>query len=254
MSTQSTQGTQQFYTKLLRAARKRIPNVSPASLKGNGTQGEIRIGFFGLCHLPPSRSPTCEASMTSECIEDMFVNTPSDAIIMYDACGPAGCSLRNLPTPRAGGGVTELIAACGFNNNATGPGPNSFTQALIEVLSCASDNKIRLSVSQLSFQVLRKLRSRRNDGSRTATPVHSTLRSDENGRQIFLHPLSYVNEHQVSQQLAPLRFWESPSNFVISFDRRGSEYPGPEWEEWLLQAPADATKLNFHINCGLDTR
>ena len=52
----------------------------------------------------------------------------SDVLIILDCCAAASS------VAEAGSGITELVAACGFETVAPGVGQHSFTRSLIEEL------------------------------------------------------------------------------------------------------------------------
>lgn len=64
-------------------------------------------------------------------IQSPLEEARSDVIMLHDAYYSADTAITRLSYFR---GVTELIAACDFAGIAPGPGPNSFTAALISSL------------------------------------------------------------------------------------------------------------------------
>ena len=81
----------------------------------------------------------------------------SDVLILLDSCASAGSlsSSRQLDNPD--GGRTELLAACGFDAKALGPGPHSFTNALIKELRVMSAWETPFPVSILHQQIIHRL-------------------------------------------------------------------------------------------------
>ena len=156
--------------------------------------------------------------------------------MLHDACSSADTAVTRLNPFH---GVTELIAACGFESTAPGPGPNSFTAALTTCLLNFYASEIPFSVSELFSKVLARLR---NTGIRnnTATPVHSTLNSDKSGRRILLEPLRQTG----SQPAAPTVECSSPMWMNIFFS-----FSGPPnfqaWKDWILNAPVDAVSVDL---------
>ncbi|PVH77505.1 hypothetical protein DL98DRAFT_423739 [Cadophora sp. DSE1049] len=67
-------------------------------------------------------------------IQHALEEAESDVLLLLDCCA-SGTATGN---PDEGHGVTELIAACGFNTVANPVGPDSFTRALITELSLLS--------------------------------------------------------------------------------------------------------------------
>jgi hypothetical protein len=94
----------------------------------------------------------------------------SDVLILLDCC--AGGAVNTLE----GNGVTELIAACGYNAIANGVGQYSFTNALIlELLELS--NKPSFSVSYLYNNIFTRIQGRMpEDGrERHPPPIHLVL-------------------------------------------------------------------------------
>ncbi|CAG8961364.1 hypothetical protein HYFRA_00013825 [Hymenoscyphus fraxineus] len=173
--------------------------------------------------------------MPSNMFQALFEDTPSDAILLYDSCNSAD---TNIVRKRAGCGVTELIAACGFGNTAPGPGYASFTNALTECLHEAAELGQRFCVSDLFSSVLARLRNSPRRAEK-ATPVHSTLTSELASRQIFIYPPDTQDDLPVIQSDVDLH------RIMFSFNV-GRMKPRP-WREWLLSAPADALDISFRI-------
>lgn len=107
-----------------------------------------------------------------------------------------------------GHGVTEVIAASGFESQAPGIGRNSFTHALIQALTQACQGQ-PFSAAKLHEMVLRSLKSHTRDHLRdergeiwtdphgrpilqrhpSSTPIHCFLTEDRPHRGIILAPL-----------------------------------------------------------------
>lgn len=76
--------------------------------------------------LPEYRS----VSLPSGGIQCLFEEASSDVLLLYDCCHSA-----TVPTSNSGrGGVTEVIAACGYETTAPEVDEHSFTKALLEIL------------------------------------------------------------------------------------------------------------------------
>ena len=62
-------------------------------------------------------------------VQQLLEEAASDVLLLYDSCH------SSHPAINAGGqGVTEVIAACGFETQAPAVGPHSFTNSLIREL------------------------------------------------------------------------------------------------------------------------
>lgn len=122
-------------------------------------------------------------------IQNMLEQAESDVLILLDCC--AGAS----STSETGNGVTEVIAACGFETWAPGISAHSFTRSLIDELHFWCGNASN-SVAMLHMRVLATMKHWKPRSSRTSiderrkTPVHSLLTNQGNSRSIQLSPLS----------------------------------------------------------------
>jgi len=67
-------------------------------------------------------------------IQHALEEAESDVLLLLDCCA-SGTTTGNTD---GGHGVTELVAACGFNSSANPVGPDSFTRALITELGLLS--------------------------------------------------------------------------------------------------------------------
>ncbi|KAE8443543.1 hypothetical protein EG329_001783 [Mollisiaceae sp. DMI_Dod_QoI] len=70
------------------------------------------------------RQPTVKWSGIQNALEE----SQSDVLVLLDCCA------SGLSNTDEGNGVTELLAACAFNNSANGVGPFSFTHSLVSQL------------------------------------------------------------------------------------------------------------------------
>jgi hypothetical protein len=97
--------------------------------------------------------------------------------------------------------VTELIAACGYNNEALGVGPYSFTSALIMELRKLSTKPI-FSVGELYSNIYLNIQHRTlMDGTeRHPPPIHLQLTQESRfPRSIQLSPSRKVSEQATSE-------------------------------------------------------
>lgn len=121
-------------------------------------------------------------------IQNMLEQAESDVLILLDCCAGASSAAE------AGNGVTEVIAACGFETWAPGVSEHSFTRSLIDELQfwCGQPSN---SVAMLHMRVLASMKhwkprsSRTSNDERRKTPIHSLLTSQGCSKSIQLIPL-----------------------------------------------------------------
>ena len=120
----------------------------------------------------------------------MLEEAECDVLVLLDCCA-AGSSGGNH-----GKGVTELIAACGFEAFAPGVGEHSFTRSLIEELKYLNTRCDAITTALLHNKVLARIKKSWNprystDGSqeRRRTPIHIHLSDGTKERCIKLAPL-----------------------------------------------------------------
>ena len=166
----------------------------------------------------------------------MLEDSHSDVVLLHDACSSADTAVTKI-SPFCG--VTELIAACGFESIAPAPCTTSLTAVIIECLLQNYTLGATCSVSELFSKLLARLRSNRIEGV-TATPVHSTLTSDRSGRRILLEPLPHPDA-----QPTPVAV-EYPIPVLTSISLTLSRRPNARtWKEWILNAPVEATFVDL---------
>ncbi|KUJ17234.1 uncharacterized protein LY89DRAFT_685147 [Mollisia scopiformis] len=163
-----------------------------------------------------SNSPT----LPSGGVQQLFEEAESDVLLLYDTCH------SSHPAVNIGGqGVTEVIAACGFETEAPAVGPHSFTNALIRELEEAF-NGPPLSVAELHGRIIGSLKNwkpsllrdenghvwtdqhgqPRYECHKRRTPVHCFLTNETPYRSIMLAPLPSQLSHS-----AVARIEHSPS-------------------------------------------
>ena len=131
-------------------------------------------------------SPTVQWSA----LQTMFEQAASDVVLLLDCCAAASS------TGEAGGSLTELIAACGFENAAPGVGEHSFTRSLIEELRGWNHHHFTMSVAKLHSEVLARIKhwkprySSNGYCERRNTPVYILLANEGKPRSIELTPLT----------------------------------------------------------------
>lgn len=120
----------------------------------------------------------------------MLEEAECDVLILLDCCAAASSGGSH------GKGVTELIAACGFEAFAPGVGEHSFTRSLIEELKYLSQRCDSVTTALLHNKVLARIKKSWNpryssNGSqeRRRTPIHIHLSDDTKQRCIKLAPL-----------------------------------------------------------------
>jgi hypothetical protein len=86
-------------------------------------------------------------------VQQLLEEAESDVLLLYDSCHSAHPAV-NI----SGQGVTELIAACGFETYAPAVGPHSFTNALIRELE-ESFAGPPISVAELHSKVISSLKN-----------------------------------------------------------------------------------------------
>ncbi len=199
----------------------------------------------------------------------MLEQAASDVLILLDCCAAASS------TSDAGKGVTELLAACGFETWAPGVGKHSFTRSLINELKDWVEGP-SLSIVKLHSEVLARIKYWKPRYSRTGyceqrkTPIYICLANEGKQRSIQLHPIkpqeSLFPDPAVPQ--SPISSLNSSSEDLmasaaessqtsLSQEENGINYKGPkvlisvaleedqllhtnEWLEWLESVPAFA--------------
>jgi hypothetical protein len=136
----------------------------------------------------------------------MFEEADADVLLLYDCCNSAATTASS--SYQVHKGVTEVIAACGYETIAPEVGEHSFTHALAEVLSAASKGQ-PFSVAELHTRVLNRLKcwtpsfvkdekgKRKEDPAGRLlferqprrTPIYSILCETQPRRSILLSPL-----------------------------------------------------------------
>ncbi|KAL8853740.1 MAG: hypothetical protein Q9221_001383 [Calogaya cf. arnoldii] len=122
-------------------------------------------------------------------IQTMLEEAECDVLVLLDCCAAASSGGSH------GKGVTELIAACGFEAFAPGVGEHSFTRSLIEELKYLSQRCEAITTALLHNKVLARIKKSWNpryssNGSqeRRRTPIHIHLSDDTKQRCIKLAP------------------------------------------------------------------
>ncbi|KAF8853387.1 hypothetical protein BDZ45DRAFT_694290 [Acephala macrosclerotiorum] len=187
-------------------------------LEEDGPETLFVVYYAGHARLSPrsSEPPIWSATdkldsptLPSGGIQQLFEEAESDVLLLYDTCH------SSHPAVNVGGqGVTEVIAACGFETQAPAVGPHSFTNALIRELEEAFTGP-PISVAELHGRVIGSLKSwkpdllrdqngyvwigedrqTRRECHKRRTPVHCFLTNETPYRSIMLAPLPSKLSH-----------------------------------------------------------
>lgn len=145
------------------------------------------------------RSPT----LPSGGVQQLFEEAESDVLLLFDSCHSSHPAINV-----SGQGVTEVVAACGFEAQAPAVGPHSFTSALIRELE-ESFGGPPLSVAELHSRMVGSLKHwkpgllrddhgnvwtdsdgrPRRECHKRRTPIHCFLTNETPYRSIMLSPL-----------------------------------------------------------------
>lgn len=142
-------------------------------------------------------------------LQSLLEHAESDVLILLDCCAAAS-SISS-----AGSGVTEVIAACGFETGAPGVGDHSFTRSLIDELRYWGQGHT-LSVAMLHNKVLSRLKywkprfGTTGEHEHRKTPIYIVLANEGKQRSIALIPLSPAKPPAV--ELAAASFSKSSSS------------------------------------------
>ncbi|KAL9629023.1 MAG: hypothetical protein Q9204_005515 [Flavoplaca sp. TL-2023a] len=143
-------------------------------------------------------------------IQTMLEEAECDVLVLLDCCAAASSGGNH------GKGVTELIAACGFEAFAPGVGEHSFTRSLIGELKDLNKRYDAITTALLHNKVLARIKSWNprysTDGSqeRRRTPIHIHLSDHKQQRCIKLVPLRLSNAS--TTLLSSLQTSSSPSS------------------------------------------
>ncbi|KAH6718763.1 hypothetical protein BKA61DRAFT_596219 [Leptodontidium sp. MPI-SDFR-AT-0119] len=202
-----------------------IPNKSPARVTISkvssliadcGVDSLVIIYYGGHAALSQQRNgPAVWAAtnhpesvkFSSFGVQQILEEAASDVLLLYDCCYASHPAVNS-----AGQGVTEVIAACGFESQAPAVGPHSFTNALIQELEESFDGA-PFYAAELHTRVLGSLKNwkpkllRDSNGNvwtdengrpkyechKRRTPVHCLLTTERLNRSIMLAPLRSSN-------------------------------------------------------------
>lgn len=128
-------------------------------------------------------------------LQPLLEQAESDILILLDCCAAASsCG-------GSGSGVTEVIAACGFETWAPTVGEHSFSRSLIDELEYWSHQRPSLSAAMLHSKVLSRIKCWKprfemtgrqrcvEPPERRKTPIHIVLSEEGAKRNIELTPI-----------------------------------------------------------------
>ncbi|KAI4257587.1 MAG: hypothetical protein L6R42_005559 [Xanthoria sp. 1 TBL-2021] len=218
------------------------------------------------------------ATLQWSSIQTMLEEAECDVLILLDCCAAASSGGSH------GKGVTELIAACGFEAFAPGVGEHSFTRSLIDELEYLNQRCIAITTALLHNKVLARIKKSWNprystDGSqeRRKTPIHIHLSDDKEHRCIKLAPLLHSTATTPSDLLVPAQpslsstpsslasedvdmidsertslneVWpdkkfESPKVLISVALQQDQRLNTEDWLEWLKSVPALANLVEI---------
>ncbi|KAL8958408.1 MAG: hypothetical protein Q9193_004529 [Seirophora villosa] len=209
-------------------------------------------------------------------LQTILAHCESDTLILLDCCAAASS------TTASGNGVTELIAACGFETSAPGVGEHSFSRSLIEELKDLSHGP-PFSVALLHNKLLSRIKywnpryTLASAKERRKTPFYTQLANELNRRSIELSPVSQqevasgpktspqaaVNSLEQSPVLADVDMLDSePSQLSLAEVSPDPRFMSPkvlisvtleddqrlrpdDWTEWLNSIPALARYMKI---------
>ncbi|KAL8723582.1 MAG: hypothetical protein Q9225_000124 [Loekoesia sp. 1 TL-2023] len=156
---------------------------------GHGYMNEDRQCVW-LCNQKPGA-----ATVQWSSIQTNLEEADSDVLILLDCCAAASSA------GGSGNGITEVIAACGFEDYAPGVGEHSFTRSLIEELRYYGQRPGPISTAFLHNKVLARAKKSWNPRyvtggtqERRKTPIHIHLADRSKQRCIELMPLPHSPE------------------------------------------------------------
>lgn len=216
--------------------------------------GHARLGYQGSD--PPIWAATDKVgtpTLPSGSVQQFLEEAEADALLLYDCCHSSHPAINV-----SGQGVTEVIAACGFETQAPAVGLHSFTNALIKELEEAFAGP-PISVAELHGRVIGSLKNwkpgllKNADGNvwidtngnpkyechKRRTPVHCFLTNETPYRSIMLTPLS----SDLSQAAVANLQQDLPSLAQTSQTRNDSEAASSTDPTSLSDTITDSRKL-----------
>jgi hypothetical protein len=208
----------------------------------------------------------------------LLEESDSDVLLLYDCCHSAIIPICG--TRPGKGGVTEVIAACGFEATAPEVDEHSFTTALTHSLRVLS-RETPFSVAQLHAQTLSRLKcwspgfEKRPGGEYVyerqprRTPIYSILSETNPRRSIVLgqlplelplHRSSGLQNLDSSQAFptsssTPLDTCENPepcastdfkcAQVLLAIRVDKTDLSEEQWVEWIRKAPEEGVEIRI---------
>jgi Fungal Zn(2)-Cys(6) binuclear cluster domain len=148
----------------------------------------------------------------------MLEESKSDVLILLDCCAAASS------TASVDSGITEVIAACGFETWTPGVGEHSFSRSLIDELKFLSTGPL-FTAAMLHNKVLSRIKywkPRYNAGAslnpkdlwteKRKTPVYILLASEAKQRSIEITPMRSIHSLPLASIAMPAPFPSSASS------------------------------------------
>ena len=156
----------------------------------------------------------------------MLEEAQSDVLLLLDCCAAASS------VTGSGNGVTEVIAACGFETWAPGVGQHSFTRSLVEELRYLR-RTAPFSTALLHNTVLSRVKYWKprygisaGDLEKRKTPIYIVLSNEKNQRSIEIAPIP-VHDSDMDVGELSLRQSISRESSASSQPVEGDESPRP---------------------------
>ena len=197
--------------------------------------GWLATGYENEFYCPTDRWNSTEKGNSPEVqwygLQTMLEQAKSDVLILLDCCAAASSATGN------GTGITEIIAACGFEAWAPGVGQHSFTRSLIDELRYLRRTS-PYSTSLLHNKVLSRVeywKPRYDSSARhqemRKTPIYIVISNEPRPRSIELEPrlpqLLTVTESNAISPESPLHD-SAFSSLSLSADASSSSGPASE--------------------------
>ncbi|RAL64603.1 hypothetical protein DID88_001636 [Monilinia fructigena] len=168
--------------KVLQLAHYDGEDVDRKGVDGWGRENILKIVYYGGHGYLANNRDLCWCNRTKESgpyysvvqwsgIQSTLVASESDVLIIL------GCCSSGVASPSLGNGSSELIATCGFHEEANGTGPKSFTKALIHELYAMS-GMTSFTAAELYTRILSRLHghiSDCEDHEQMKAPIHVML-------------------------------------------------------------------------------
>ncbi|KAL8769009.1 MAG: hypothetical protein Q9209_004926 [Squamulea sp. 1 TL-2023] len=203
------------------------------------------------------------------CIQTMLEEAECDVLVLLDCCAAASSGGNH------GKGVTEVVAACGFEAFAPGVGEHSFIRSLIEELKYLSQRCDAITTALLHNKVLARIKkswnprySSNGTQERRRTPIYIHLSDDIRQRCIKLAPLQpitapnpiplplegssgqssgsedvdMIGSEETSQsslsEVWPDKEFQSPKVLISVALQEDQQLNAEDWLDWLKAVPA----------------